>query len=114
LLVSAVTGWATPATAHPSASRRSPRCDARKPAPPVTTARKLRPADAAVYKAAVPHRLGVEDVAAVDDHGSAHQALDAIEVELAKFVPLGNDEQGVCTGGDRVGVLAILERVHLC
>src|SRR5256885_5387441 len=108
-----VTRLSTHTTCQPSASSRSQRWEPRKPAPPVTTARNLGAADATVDEAAFPHRLRVEDVAAVDDDGAAHQALDAIEVQLAKFVPFGHDEQGVGTGGDRVGILAILDRVHL-
>src|SRR6266851_2888144 len=108
-----VTRLSTQTTVHPSTSSRSQRCDPRKPAPPVTTARKSGTADAPVDEAAFAHRLGVEDVAAVDDHRTAHQAFDPIEVELAKLVPLGDDEQRVRTGGHGVGVLAILDRVHL-
>src|SRR2546427_3428098 len=108
-----VTRLSTHTTRQPSASSRSHRGEPRKPAPPVTTARNLGAADAAVDEAAFAHRLRVEDVAAVDDDGPAHQAFDPIEVELAKFVPLGDDEQGVGTGGDRVGVLTVLDRVHL-
>src|SRR6266513_5034535 len=93
-----VTRLSTHTTCQPSASSRSLRCDPRKPAPPVTTARKLGAADAAIDEAAFPHRPGVEDVAAVDDDGAAHQALDAIEVELSKFVPLGDDQEGISPG----------------
>ncbi|SRR6266571_3645373 len=53
---------------------------------------QLRAADAAVDKAAIAHRPGIEDVAPVDDHGTAHETLDAVEVELAKLVPLGHDQ----------------------
>src|ERR1700730_2140857 len=48
--------------------------------------------DAAVDEAAIPHCLRVEDIAPIDDHGTAHQTLDAIEVELAKLIPLGHDQ----------------------
>src|SRR5712692_7981429 len=112
-LVVPVTRLSTQTTFQPSFSNRSQRCDPRKPAPPVTTARKSGTADAPVDEAAFAHCLGVEDVAAVDDHGTAHQALDAIEVEVAKLVPLGDDEQRVRTGRHGVGVLAVLDRVHL-
>ena len=53
---------------------------------------QLRAADAAVDEAAIAHGLGVEDVAAVDDHGTAHETFDAVEVELPKLVPLGHDQ----------------------
>src|ERR1700682_6265822 len=48
---------------------------------------RLRAADAAIDEAAIAHGLGVEDVAAVNDHRTAHQALQAIEVALAELVP---------------------------
>src|SRR5947209_15844937 len=82
-----VTRLSTHTTCQPSASSRSQRCEPRKPAPPVTTARKLGATDAAVNEAPFPHRLRVEDVATVDDDGAAHQTFDAIQVELSKFVP---------------------------
>src|SRR5205809_7930141 len=88
-----VTRLSTHTTRQPSASRRSQRCVPRKPAPPVTTARNSGAADAAVGDAAFPHRPRAAHVAAVDGGGPAHRALDAIEVERASLMPLGDDEQ---------------------
>src|SRR5260370_41665240 len=43
LLLAPVMKLSTASTSHPSASSRSQRCDPRKPAPPVTTARLQPP-----------------------------------------------------------------------
>src|SRR5205807_4390879 len=103
-----VTKLSTQTSFQPSANKRSHRCDPRKPAPPVTTARRPPPCpppngegilgatDAAVDKTAVAHGLRVEDVPAVDDNRPTHQALHAIEIELSELVPFGHHQQ--CVG----------------
>src|SRR5207245_4633886 len=72
-----------PATAHTDRSRGSRR---RRSPPPVGWSA----ADSAIDEAAIPHGLGVVDVATVHQYRAAHGRLDPIEIETAEFVPFGH------------------------
>src|SRR5690349_9217459 len=98
-------------TFMPRSSSASHRCEPMNPAPPETTAlgfgAALLAANTAIREAEGLHRAGVVDVPPVDEHGAAHELLDARHVELAELVPLRDQHERVRAARDRVGVLDV-------
>src|SRR5258708_12698369 len=50
--------------------------------------------------------LGAIDIAQVHQHGLLHHPLEALEVEGAKLLPFGDDDEGVAVFGAGVGTVA--------
>src|SRR5207302_2352334 len=90
------TRLSTQRTCQPSASSRSQRWEPRKPAPPVTTARRvtwpLAAADPAIDEAVLAHHDRIVDVPPVHDHRAPHHALEAVQAKPAEFVPFGDEQ----------------------
>src|SRR5688500_2080306 len=104
-----------PTTLSPRSRSRSQRCDPRNPAAPVTTIRlvpgRSYPTRSGMAQRAFPgsgrqaHALvaetqpdepgAVEGVPGVDHPRAGHQPADALEVERAELVPLGQDDEDV-------------------
>ena len=63
-----------------------------------------RATDADVSEAEFVHHAGVEEIAAIDDDGVAHDGVKALEIERGKLRPVGEDEQSVGVDGSGVGV----------
>ena len=57
--------------------------------------RPLGPPHRGVPESQGPHIRGLVDVAQVHQHGGAHQAADALQVQGAKLVPFVDDHQNV-------------------
>ena len=55
------------------------------------------------------HHFGIIQVAAIDHDGILEFAIEAIEIEVGEFLPLGKDQQGVGAGGGFVGGAGIFE-----
>src|SRR5690349_4041280 len=93
-----VTRLSSTTTWSPRASSASHRCDPMKPAPPVTTTRRISapsvPADSGVGEAAPAQRFTVEQVASVDYRALTHRLADLVEVEPLELVPLGQHDEG--------------------
>src|SRR5438105_12344818 len=131
------TFWATPVTrlstqrtCQPSSSSRSQRCEPRKPAPPVTTARIVRwkppppypstegegnksgSADASVDKTELAHNVRFVQVPAVDDNRPPHHSLHPLEVQLAKFLPLGDEQNRIRPVGRFICIATVLDVVQ--
>src|SRR5919202_4049297 len=100
-----VTRLSAATTSQPRASRDSQRWEPTKPAPPVTSARRLIAADPPVHEADTAHAHRVVDVAAVDENRTPHRPAQTRHVQVAELVPLGDDDHGVGAGGHRVRVL---------
>src|SRR6202022_4081435 len=98
-------------TRMPRASRASHKCEPMKPAPPETTARSfvLVAADTPVREPELAHCGRVVDVAPVHDHRHPHRRLDTVEVEVAKLVPLRDDDQRIAAVGDAVRIAHVLD-----
>src|SRR4051794_35324624 len=114
-----VTRLSRTTTSSPRSNNRSHRCDPRKPPPPLTTTRAIRPtycrsraADPPVLEPAPPQRLSVEQVAAVDDARLRECVGDLVEVEPAELVPLRQHQQHFCSRAGGVGIGGDLDAVE--
>src|SRR5437764_13097280 len=63
---------------------------------------RLRASYAVVYKAEFRHLGRAIDVAQVDQHRLLHHRFDAVEIERAELLPLGDDHQRIGALGARV------------
>src|SRR6185369_11350083 len=107
-------------TSCPSSRRRSHRCEPTKPAPPVTRMRMLfhSSADAAaaasewdIAETGRRHAIRFVQVAAVHNCRRSEGGLDAVEVRIAVFAPVGDDRQGVGAVQDVILVVAVFDPV---
>jgi hypothetical protein len=59
-----------------------------------------------VFETESPHVCWGEKVATIQDQSSGHRVTNALPVENAEFVPLGEEEKGVRSDGSLVGIAA--------
>src|SRR5215469_18916689 len=99
-------------TEWPSAIKASQRCEPRKPAPPVTTARMTLPRnpfwtkqscmshgfspDAVVGEAVLAHKRELEHVAPIQDDRMLHRSFQPWQINRAELAP-------VCQNQERIG-----------
>src|SRR4029077_20111559 len=84
-----------------------------KPAPPETTARglvgSLLATNSSICEPVGTHHGRVVDVAPVDHNRASHRTLEAAQVEVAKLVPLCDDDHRVGAGSRLVRAIHVLD-----
>src|SRR5688500_18889454 len=98
-------------TSCPWPRKLSHRCEPMKPAPPVTRYLAMVSSYRVVGKAKLLQVGGIVNVAPVENHRLAQQALDAREIRPAKFIPFGENEQSRCAVKRVVVAVRILDPI---